>query len=420
MSNIKFKAALCALSSMVVLAYCSAANAEISPEIEARLARLESLLAAQDEQISEQAVQLMQQRRLLNQRRDQAKASDFEQTVPISPFLLDRTRGLGEPTDGSNPPTHPVGEAPPAAEVRVSVPAAPVEASVLTPRHGFSLEPSVDYTYSGSNILVFRGVEIVPGVQLGVIEASDTVRSAESVALTARYGLTRRVEVEARLPYIWRADRIGVVQQRDAQVRREISLADQDIGDVEFAARYQLNRVQPNRPVFIAAIRAKTNTGSSPFTVTRDSFGVATHLATGSGYWTYEPNLTMIYPSDPAVFFLTGGLMLGQTTNINRTIDGIFIRKVIPGGSLSMSMGYGFAVNQRFSYSVAYRHSYLMPNEIKIGDTKTRSKSVQVGIVSVGVSYRLSDRLTLSPSFEFGTTPDASDTHISFRLPMTF
>jgi uncharacterized coiled-coil protein SlyX len=423
---------------LIMAGPAAGAQAQVSPGLEARLARLEAQLSAQEQKIADQDLELLQQRRQIKAQQDQlsVRTSEINPLRVESDTILAALNGRGEPVVAAQPslnappgtaaqpaapmPDQPVGQAPAAAPVPAPMAATPPEATVLTPLHHLTLEPSADYTYSGSNILVFRGVEIVPGVQLGVIEASNTLRAAESVAMTARYGLLRRLEIEARVPYVWRADRIGVVQQRDTQVRREISLSDQNLGDVEVAARYQFNRLKPDHPVFIGGLRIKSDTGTSPFTIGRDSFGVAQHLATGSGYWTAEPSLTMIYPTDPAVFFITASALGGLTTNINKTIDGVYLRKVIPGGSMSLSLGYGFAVNQRFSYSVAYRHSYLMPTVLEIGTTKVKSKSVQIGGLSLGVSYRLSDRVSISTAFQFGTTPDAPDTSISFRVPIAF
>ena len=48
-----------------------------------------------------------------------------------------------------------------------------------------------------------------------------------------------------------------------------------------------------------------------------DEFGVATSLATGSGFWAVEGGLTMLYPSDPAVIFGS----LSYLHNVSRDID---------------------------------------------------------------------------------------------------
>ena len=61
-----------------------------------------------------------------------------------------------------------------------------------------------------------------------------------------------------------------------------------------------------------------------------------------------------------------------------------------------------------------------MPTVLKIAEVKEKSKSVQIGSISLGVSYRFTDRVSLSTAFEFGTTPDAPDTHISVRVPIAF
>ena len=38
----------------------------------------------------------------------------------------------------------------------------------------------------------------------------------------------------------------------------------------------------------------------------------------------------------------------------------------------------------------------------------------------MGLSYRLTERLTLTNSFEFGVTSDAPDMRVVFRLPYRF
>ena len=116
---------------------------------------------------------------------------------------------------------------------------------------------------------------------------------------TLRYGLTNRIELEARLPYLFRSDRVEVVKQREGSITRALHLSEQHVGDAELALRYQLNRASGERPIWIASLRVKMPTGKGPFDIPFDESGVAQGLATGSGFWAVQPGLSFLLPSDP-------------------------------------------------------------------------------------------------------------------------
>lgn len=326
-----------------------------------------------------------------------------------------------QPPAGSQEPAGPVGEAPPEPVRNVEIEAIPEGQGVLTPRGQYVLDPSFEYTRSSTNRLVFRGIELIPGIQIGLIEATDADRDTLALSSAFRYGVTNRLEIEARLPVLSRSDRIEVAQQRDEGIVRAISLREEYIGDFEFGARYQLNRpaARGQRPIYVANLRVKSDTGKSPFEVGYDEFGVATGLSTGSGFWAVQPGVSMLLPSDPAVIF--GGLsyLYHIPRDIDRNIGGAFIGRVDPGDAISGNIGFGFALNPRFSYSLGYRHSYIYPTETEIGGTLQESRYLQVGTFNFGLSYRLSEQETLNVGFEIGVTEDAPDVSITFRMPFS-
>jgi hypothetical protein len=298
--------------------------------------------------------------------------------------------------------------------------ALPPGMGVLTPRGRFIVDPSVEYVRTSNNRLVFRGVEIVPGVQLGVIEASDAARDTGVVTLSTRYGLTNRLEVEARVPYVGRHDRVTTLAQRDQAVTQNKILEGQDIGDVEFAARYQINTGQDGLPIFVATSRVKPPTGTGPYDVDYDEFGVATSLPTGSGFWGAEAGMTMLYPSDPAIIF--GGItyLHNFPRDINRQVGGVFVGRVEPGDSIGASLGFGLSLNPRFSVSFGYSHNYIFETKSELGTTQQSSQPLQAGSLLMGWSFRLNDRITLNNSFEFGVTSDAPDMRVVVRAPFRF
>jgi len=405
-----------------VLSLGSAAPASAAPA-PGRLQSIEARLAAQDQRLADQDRRLSDQKALI-----EAQGRRLEGLQAERDDLLDRIRaggvgpiaaaGAADPQVEPVMPDRPVGQPP--EERRVQVAAIPENMGVLTPPGRLILEPSVEYVRSSANRLVFRGVEIVPGVQLGVIEADSADRDTLVGAVSAYYGLTDRLEVQARIPYVYRRDRVTTLAQQDATATRSMTLEGQDIGDVEVSARYQLNDGRAGRPIFVANARVKPPTGRGPFDVSYDSSGVARDLATGSGFWAAEAGVTMLYPSDPAVIF--GGLsyLHNFSRDIDKSIGDTVVGRVDPGDSIGASLGFGLALNPRFSVSLGYSHNYIFPTETELGGTRQHSQPLQVGSMLMGWSFRLSDKLTLSNNFEFGVTSDAPDMRVVFRAPYRF
>ena len=146
---------------------------------------------------------------------------------------------------------------------------------------------------------------------IGLIDIREVKRNTVTANLTARYGVTNRFELEARLPYVRRWD--SVTSRPLAIGAGQEGLFNSDgsgVGDFEASARYQLNDGGADKPYYIGSLRFKSRTGTDPFEVlnegttsTRLSNGLQRELPTGSGFYTIQPGLTVLYPADPAVFF---------------------------------------------------------------------------------------------------------------------
>jgi len=424
------------------------AHAAGQPDVAMELQRLSERLQQQEDRLSQQERALDEQRSRLQQQSflilEQLK--ELEALRAASPEALEDMRAAGAPasplgpvvmagmgvSDGlillnqpaaadaattSAPPLRPVGEAPPPAEAPPVVAALPEGQGVLTPAGRLTVDTSFDYTRSSSNRLVYRGVEIVTGIQVGLIEANDADRDTVVTTVAARYGLTKRLEAEIRLPYVHRNDRIVTLAQRDTTVSRVQELEGSGIGDVEASLRYQINRSYPGKPVYVAGLRVKSDTGLSPFEVHRDQFGVAEELPVGSGFWGISPTLSVMIPSDPVVLFGNVSYMYTAPESFDRTIGGAFIGSVNPGDSFGAGFGFGFALNQRFSYSMGYQHQYLTPTKTEIGGTHQESPALHIGGFQFGMSYRMTPSTTIATSVEIGATKDSPDVRVSARVP---
>ena len=388
-------------------------------DLAARVARLEALVQQQQAVIEQQSEALAKGDAALARiedrwrvRSDVELAADAGQGIPYSAVAYEDPPQTGPQTPRAAPPA--------LTQNRAQLAAIPEGMAVLSRRGRLSFDASTDYTRSSSNRLVFRGIEIVPGIQIGVIEANEADRDTITANVSGRFGLTDRLELEVRAPYVYRSDTITTVQQRDEAVTRTIDLKGKGVGDVEAAVRYQFNRGERGRPIFIGALRVKSDTGEGPFDIDRDEFGVATRLATGSGFWGVEPSVSMLFASDPAVIFANVSYFNHLGRDVNMREGDILVGRVDPGDSIGAAIGFGFAMNQQFSYSLGYRHNYIFPTTSELNGNEERSDELQVGALLFGMSYRFNDRFSLNGNFEFGVTGDSPDMRFILRVPIAF
>jgi hypothetical protein len=302
---------------------------------------------------------------------------------------------------------------------------------ILTPRGKMVLDPSFQYSYSSSNRLALVGYTIIPAILIGVIDVREVKRNTTTTTLTARYGLTNRFEVEARLPYVYRTDTsIGREILNGSATDTAFDASGQGIGDVEVSGRYQFNDGGADKPYFIGGLRLKSRTGKDPFEVvtTRNVLGlrdgVQTELPTGSGFYGVQPSLTVLFPSDPAVFFGSLSYLYSvKRENVVRKIDVAPYTEALgtiqPGGVFGFNFGMGLGLNDRASFSIGYDHSSV-GRTYQNGQPAADSVRVQLGTLLLGFAYRLNDRQTLNLSLGAGVTTDTPDVTLTLRIPTSF
>ena len=385
-------------------------------DLATQVGRMQTELAAQRKQIEEQARHLTQQQEELDRLHQLVIVAEHSPESSSSPQPLQTP--TKPDTSIAALPEDPVGGSPSLTRVE-QADAVLGGVGVLTRPGHFVLEPSLEYTSSSNNRLVFRGVELIPGIQVGLIEANNVARDTIVLAQTIRFGLTNDLEIEGRVPVLWRSDRTTMTQQRQDVTDQSTKLSQRGLGDIELGLRYQLNHPIGEKPILIGTFRVKSDTGRSPFAVPFDSSGVAQGLATGSGFWAVQPGLSFLLPSDPVVIFGGSSYLHQFSKNINRTVGTAMVGRVDPGDAIGANIGFGFALNPRFSFSLAYQHNYILPMRSEINDVLSRADGLQVGIFSLGMSYRLTERQSLNFGLEIGATRDAPDASLIVRLPFS-
>lgn len=298
------------------------------------------------------------------------------------------------------------------------VPPQPDTPGVLTRQGTLVVEPGIEYSHTDVNQFSFGGVAILDTVLVGAIEAKQANRDAITGTLGLRYGITNRFEGELRIPYMYRADSSTNTFVNSTNVPQSTSISSNGLGDIEGALHYQFNDGTGKWPVFVGNLRGKSDTGTSPYDVRRNNLGIEEELATGSGFWGVEPSLTVIAPSDPAVFYANVGYLWNMKSDINKQIGNRFVDKVDPGDAVRMGVGMGLALNEKVSFSIGYQHDWIMKTKTTFADGDVKSPSLSVGSMTFGVNWQMSDTTALNVSVAVGVTSDAPDVRLMARVPI--
>lgn len=432
------------------------AERPISAAVRNELARQEAELQAMRRQIAEQKKLLdLEERRIKALQQDLAtQHADYaalrktidsdalarQRAGAAAPAAGGATQPMPEP-DGTLPYTaadvarqQPVGQAPPSDSRPPAV--APIfdQPGVLTPRGKFVLEPSYQFGYSSSDRVALIGYTIIPALVIGLIDVRQVRTTTQIGQLTARYGISNRLEAEVRVPYVdSHTDTTSREIFTGSATDKVFTTNGKGVGDIEATLRYQFNNGGADRPYYIGWLRFKSRTGRDPFEVTTDCVqrciqnttgtGLPLSIPTGSGFYALQPGMTWLYPSDPVVFFGNFSYLHNfPRSNVSLTlVNGVKqpLGRVQVGDIYDASVGVGLALNDKASISFGYDQSFVGATRAN-GQTLPGSTRTVLGSLLVGGSYRISDHRTLNLALSIGVTRDTPDVAMVVRVPMTF
>ena len=418
--------------ALIVAALASPALAQPADveALRAELARARAQLDAQERRL-----------RALEARLGEPSASSAVPAAPrpgapaSAPAIASTATTPGDPGTIAPAPVERVGQAPEVEEAPV-VAVLGDQGSAITRRGQLTAEAQFEYARADRNRAIFRGIEIVESVLLGVFDINESRQDVLTAAGSLRYGLTNRLEIGVRVPYVYRDDTsilapIAGSTTNDPARTVDSSADGRGIGDVEFSARYQLTSARGGWPFLIANLQAVAPTGTDPFEVRRDELGSALEAATGSGFWGVSPSVTAILPTDPAVLFGTFGYTKNFGHDVDTFIPPVRITRVEPGDALSFSAGIGISLNQRTSLNLGYAHSWAFGTRTEtitqsgpllmpvFTEGSATSRDLQLGRLLFGVTYRATNRAAINWAVEVGATDDATDLRTVLRIPLT-
>jgi len=326
-----------------------------------------------------------------------------------------------------------VGEAP-TDQREVQVAALAEQGGVITQAGRLTVEADLEYARADRNRVVFRGIQIPAAVLIGAFDINESRQDVLTAGGVFRLGLSSRLEINGRIPYVYRSDRSVLAPVVDPATPNagqiDSPVQDGGLGDIDFGVRYQFTDGNAGLPYLIAGVQVIAPTGSDPFEVDRDALGNPREAATGAGFWAVSPNLTAILPSDPAVLFATLGYTRNFGRTINRRIGSALVERVRPGDQPSASVGIALSLNPRTSLSFGYAHTWGFGTQTRLrmfdpqtdqpGDAfDSTTRDLQLGRFLFGVSYRVNPRTTINWNVELGATDDATDLRTTLRIPVS-
>ncbi len=395
-----------------------ALQSEITAQ-KASLQREELELEQQALKLDQTQILLDQQMGLLHGRGNSAGTPPPVQTVASTPAPDDATSITG-PTPSQQQ-----------AKVILQTDSALSNAGgVLTPRGDIVIDPSLEYDYYSQNQLAVNGFTIIPGVTLGNIYIARVQQNIATLALTTRWGITDRLELNLKIPVVAAYGITTTQAVGPDAVALTPSANNVNIGDIQLGASYQFNRDDTGWPIFIGNLLFKTTTGVSPYTVPIFTAndpngqylqGIQRKLPTGTGFYALEPSLTILYPTDPGVLFAN----LQYVRNFGATVDlrspggGPSVRTDLKAGdAVAATFGFGFALNANTSMTLSYQQEHVFG--ASENGTPIKGSAYDFGTFNFGIGYQVNRMTSINLGVGIGAGPNAPVAKILIEVPVKF
>jgi opacity protein-like surface antigen len=297
----------------------------------------------------------------------------------------------------------------------------------------FTLEAGASYSHSDRRQLILDGFLALDAIFLGNINLDRIKSDVVQFDITGRYGVTDRLQFDFNAPFIYRNSTYesgGVGGSSQELSQHDVNTS--NIGDVSAGAYYRLFAETQNRPDVVVNMRVKAPTGKNPYGIKfrqvagNNNLSAPEDLPTGNGVWSVSTGLSFVKTIDPAILFANASYV----HNFTRTFDDISSNPtskaagdVDLGDSYQLGGGMAFALNERMSLSMSYAHRFAQRTRIKQQGSYWNNiigSDSSSGSLNFGVTYAMSDRLSMVTNIGMGVTPDAPDVTVGVKFPYNF
>lgn len=285
-----------------------------------------------------------------------------------------------------------------------------VRGGLLLPAGMLEVDDAASYFSMSSDHVTVNGFALFPVLVVGDITSERLRRDILINSVTARLGITKRLQLDAMVPY-------GYVLNRTVDAtEKETTQSQFGLGDIAGGASYQFATEHGSAPDLLGSLHFKSSTGTNSY----DLESADTSL--GTGFNGVTAAVTAAKTNDPLVFF--GSLSytknfpahhtvpLSDPSNPDITSEVAYIR---PGDAFGFQLGSVLSLNPETSMTVGWSQEFT--REAKLNGENLPASYLVEGSLRIGTSYMFAPGRLLDVTMGVGLTPDTPNLQFSVSFP---
>jgi len=278
---------------------------------------------------------------------------------------------------------------------------ASVQRYTLLKKNHLEIQDTLSYSYYADDEIVtlYDASDEFSGLRIDHSKEHTIVNTVQTT-----YGMFNNLSIYAALPFIFKYEKSGKKEETD-------------IGDIAFGLQYQPFKGGGEWPETILNWSFKTKTGKSQYEINPE-----TELSTGSGCYSTRIGINASKVIDPVVLFgsVAYTYKFEEDGLHQKQSDDLFLTKVDPGESFSYSIGFGYAMSYKISFTAQFQQSYSHDIAYWINDKERSGYTENTAMLIFGTGIRLSRKTSLYVNVGTGLTKDSSDFVVSLRIPIEY
>ena len=284
-----------------------------------------------------------------------------------------------------------------------------VRGGLLLPSGTLEIDNTASYFSLSSDHLTVDGFALLPVLVVGDITSQRLRASYLLPAFTTRLGLPHKFQMDFRVPYGY--EQIETVDANN----NETASRSVGLGDISASLSRQILSEHGQVPDLIANVLFKSTTG-------KDSFNLkSSEVALGTGFNSWQGNLTLAKSNDPVVFFgnlsYTANLAADHTIPVNDPMNpnATMVGHIKEGNQVGFQLGSILALNPETSMTMGWDQRFTRATHLN--GVGIPSSSLVEGTLRLGMTYLYAPGRTVDLNFGVGLTPDTPNLQFSVGLP---
>lgn len=285
-----------------------------------------------------------------------------------------------------------------------------VRGGLLLPAGMLEVDDAASYFSISSDHVTVDGFALFPILVVGDITSERLRRDIFINSVTARLGLTKKLQMDYMVPY-------GFVLNRTVDATEKQTTQSQfGLGDMVAGLSYQFINEHGNVPDLLGSLHFKSTTGVTSYNLQ------SADTSLGTGFNGLTAAVTAAKTNDPLVFFGSLNYTYNQPahhtvpisdpTDPSVTSEVAYIR---PGDAFGFQLGSVLSLNPETSMTIGW--DQLFTRESKLNGQPLPASYLVEGSLRIGTSYMFAPGRMLDVTMGVGLTPDTPNLQFSVSFP---